>query len=573
MGHQLLENLGIVFLLGIFSQWIAWRMRIPVIVLLTSLGILAGPVFGILQPERVFGDLLHPFIELGVALILFEGGLLLKFQEFKKRPKGMMRLFSLGVVLNWFMGAVAAHYIAGISWQVSLLIAGILIVTGPTVILPALREAKLKTSVSTYLKWEGIVNDPIGVIIAVLVYEYIVFSGSMSGAQFIALSILKIIIISFVLSFSVSYLISWLSKRALLPEFLKQPIIISFIFILFILSEHFQKGSGLLTITLFGILLGNSHYASLKELKNFGESISIFTVSTVFIILSASLDLKVWYGLDWRHYLLIFMLAFVIRPIGIFVATIKSNMRLRERVLIGLYGPRGIVAASVAGAIGGGLYELGYDEAKYILPVIFSVILLTVIIHSFWLNFLAEKLDLKNYGEHGVLIVGANQWSVQLAEKLHDLGLPVMITDSSWYKLTVARMKGIETYFGYILNDLEYGEPDISRFDYLITTSEDDSYNSLVCHKLKHVFGAEHVYQIPKHVDDFSQQHGLTIKDYYTLDDSENALFENMLKRFHFGWTFRSTELKDTYTYEQFKEDNPRGKTVPLLILRANQRV
>lgn len=573
MEHQLLSTLGIVFTLGMIAQWFAWKFRFPVIVLFTAFGILAGPVFGIIDPKSAFGPMLHPMVELAVAMILFEGGLLLKFHEFEKTAKGMVRLFSLAVLLNWGIGSAVGYYIGGLSLSTAMLIAGILIVTGPTVIIPALREAKLKPSTASYLKWEGIINDPFGAIFAVLIYEFIIFSGAGSGVEFIVISLSKIILVSIVLSFATRFVILWLSKHALVPEFLKVPFVMSWIFILFIASEHLQKGAGLLTITLFGLLLGNSKYSSLRDVKRFGENISVFTVAIIFIMLSASLELSVWLELDWRHFTFIGLMSFVVRPVAILLSTFKSGMRFKERILIGLYGPRGIVAASVAGAVGTGLYEIGYKEGRFVLPIIFSVILLTVIVHSFWLNWLAIKLDLKSHGEDGVLILGASPWSIQLAEKLKQLQVPVLVSDTSWYKLAPARMAGLEVHFGALMDDLEYGEPDTSEINYLIAATEDDYYNSLVCHKLRHTFGTDHVYQIPIHEDEFSQQHSLTRKDYCALDDSTEALYENMMKKYHNGWNFHSTELKEAYTIEQFKSDNPPENTVPFCILRANGRV
>ncbi len=573
MEYALLKTLGIVFSLGIFSQWVAWRLRFPVIVLLTGLGILFGPALGIIDPHEALGELLHPLIELAVAIILFEGGLLLKFHEFRKAPLGMMRLFSLAVFINWILGSLAGRYIGGLNWGTSLLIAGILIVTGPTVILPALREAKLNKSTSSCLKWEGIVNDPIGAVIAVLVYEYIVFSGKVSGLEFVMLSIAKIIGISFALSFATRSLFLWFSKRALVPEFLKVPFLVSSILILFILAEHLQKGAGLLTITIFGILIGNSNFSSLRDIKRFGESVSVFTVSAVFIILSASLDLEIWYKLNWQHFVLIFVLAFIIRPVGIMFSTVNSGIKIRERILIALYGPRGIVAASVAGAVGTGLYDVGYGEGEFVLPIIFSVIILTVVVHSFWLDFLAKKLKLKIEGEHGVLIVGASPWSIQLARAIKEKGIPVMVTDTSWHRLAPAKREDIEVHYGHIMDDLDYGEPDISAFEYLIAATEDDHYNTLVCHKLRHVFGSDHVYQIPIHGDFFDHSRELMSEEYCALGNSEKALHENMMRNYHHGWDFKSLVLSEECDLETIQQQHFFEDSIPFMLIKANKRI
>lgn len=573
MHYDLLETLGIVFGLGILSQWIGWKLKFPVIILLTLFGILFGPVFKILHPHEVFGDLLHPFIELGVAIILFEGGLLLKAKEFESQSKGMLRLFSVAVLLNWSLGTLSLFLISDVSIGVSLLIAGILIVTGPTVILPALREAKLKKRVANYLKWEGIINDPIGAVIAVIVYEYLIYSGKYAATAVVISSLFRIIVISAFLSYFVRTLILWLTKRALVPEFLKIPFLISSILTLFVFSEHMEKGAGLLTITIFGVLLGNSNYSSLKEIKKFGESISVFTVSAVFIIISASLDLSMWQQLNIYHYIVIFMFAFIIRPISIFLSTINSEMDIKERLLIGLYGPRGIVAASVAGAIGTGLYQSGIEEGKFVLPIIFSVIIVTVVFHSSWLGILARRLKLKNPGEHGLLIVGASPWTVQLGLKLKELNIPFIISDASWYKLTRARIRNMPVHHGQILNDSDTLDLDLNSINYLLAATEDDHYNSLICHKLEHNFGKEHVYQIPIHEDTFRQQHGLLAKDFCAFDNSNEALHENMMKNYHNGWNFKSTILNDKLNLNTFMETQNKNEIIPFIIIRANKRI
>jgi NhaP-type Na+/H+ or K+/H+ antiporter len=572
MNLGILETLGIVFSLGITSQWLGWKLKIPVIILLTLSGILVGPVFGLVNPHAVFGNLLHPLIELGVAIILFEGGLLLKASEYKKQSEGMKRLFSVSVLLNWGIGTLACYYIAGLSLNISLLICGLLIVTGPTVIMPALREARLKKRVSNYLKWEGIVNDPVGAILAILVYEYILFSSAYVTSGMLFVSLIKIVLISLGFSYGARWLTLWLTKKALIPEFLKLPFLVSSVIGLFALSESFQHGTGLMTVTLFGILLGNSDYSSLAEVKKLGESISIFTVSGVFIILSATMNMEIISMLQPVHYIFILLVAFVVRPISILISTIGSEMSFNERLLIGLYGPRGIVAASVAGAIGSKLTSQGIDEGKYILPIVFLVIIFTVVFHSFSLSPLANKLGLKNKGEHGVLIVGASVWSVQLAIKLRELKIPVLISDTSWYKLTRARIRGIDFHHGQAIADYDGGQVDLTEINYLIAANEDDHYNSLVCNKFSHVLGKEHVYQIAIHDATFRQQHGLGQRDICFLHRPDVGRYENLNTKYHEGWNFKSIEITEEFSLEDFKADED-NKDVILFAIVDDSRI
>ena len=169
--------IALIGILGIGAQWVAWRTGWPAIVLMLGAGLLAGPIFGVLDPEAAFGDMLVPMISIGVALILFEGGLSLDFRELRKYGGGVWRLVIIGVPLGWFFGSLAGYYVAGLVWPIAILFAGILVVTGPTVVIPLLRQTSVQQRPAALLKWEAIVNDPFGALCAVIAYEYFRYAG------------------------------------------------------------------------------------------------------------------------------------------------------------------------------------------------------------------------------------------------------------------------------------------------------------------------------------------------------------------------------------------------------------
>lgn len=574
MGHQLLEFFGVIIFVGTLCQWVGWKLKVPAIILLSLAGFFLGPVFGFINPNLLFGDILFPMIEMSVAIILFEGGLNLRIHEFKEVSSGLKRLFTLGVVFNWVLGTLAAIFIGGFSLNVSLLMSAILVVTGPTVIIPVLRQAKLNKRCSNFLKWEGIVNDPIGAFLASMVFQFILIKNrGESGSELVFISILKTLFISAMLSLGLKKVFKVLTKKKLIPDYLEIPVILSMVIGSFIGSELFQKGSGLFTVTLLGILIGNTRLSVLEELRQFKESITVIIITTLFVTLASTIDLKILSTLTLRHILFIASIVFVIRPIAIFLSTIGSEMSLKERLLVGFFGPRGIVAISIAGIVSTELSGISLPQAELILPVLFTIVLSTVIIHSLILKPLANILGLRHQNEKGILIVGATDWSIDLATKLKNLNLSVLLADISWYKLTKARQQGINTYYGQVLNDIDYGKPDIDGLSNLLALTDNDSYNELLCHKFSTFFDSKRVHKLPIHQEKGIHFERVKNKDICMLIDNDEALFENMQRKSYQGWIFKSTHLTEKFTFEDFNVLYAGKNPILFLIIRNNDGV
>ena len=568
---NLLNELGIIVGVAIFTRWLAWKIKTPAIILLILAGLLVGPVFNFINPQETFASLYYPIIEIAIAIILFEGGLNLKFHEFKSIASGISRLISLGITLNWILGTLAAHYLANLSWSVSFVISAILVVTGPTVIIPAIRQARLDRKVGQYLKWEGIINDPLGVLLATLAFEFVIYQGS-SSLQFIFVSLLKVLFLAFVLSAVFGLILKLLIQKSLIPDFLKVPVILAAVIVLYVLSSSIYEGSGLLAATLLGIFFGNQDLKFSTELSKFKESISIFAISVVFILLSSSLDFVILERIDFKTFGFILLVSFVTRPVALLLSTVGSSMAFKERLLVSLYGPRGIVAASMAGILGVKLSAAGYEGSEMILPIVFAIIFLTVLVSGFSLEPIAKALKLSVRNSHGLLLIGASPWVLDFARKLKELKIPVLIVDSSSSKLKDAMNAGIDCHCGEILTDLDEGKIDLTKYNYAFAVTYNDSFNALVCEKLSEDFERSNLFQLPIHggntsLDELPESLGGT-----PLDQNK-ALYENLLKRHYESWEFVSNEISPSFSFADLITKYKDSDAIHFLLLHKDQKL
>jgi NhaP-type Na+/H+ or K+/H+ antiporter len=568
LGSAMLTTIGSIILIGMFAQWMAWKQKIPSIISLLVSGFLVGPVFGILNPREVMGqDVIFSIVEISVALILFDGAMQLKFSEFKPVSSGLKRILTLGVVIHFVLITTAAHFIMNVSIGFSALLGGILVVTGPTVIMPALREANMNKRVSNYLKWEGILTDPVGAIVAVVVFDAIVLSAETDPLTVLT-SIIKIILISFAFSFFIKFLLNVSLRKKLIPEFLQIPFITSLVICSFVFSNELQHGSGLLTVTILGILIGNSKIDILFNLRSFKENITTMCISFVFIIITASIPLEVFKMIELPHIIFILLVSFVLRIVAILISTYKSQMDFKEKILIGSYGPRGIVAASVASVLSAEMLNEGIKVGDLFLPIVFLVILTTVISHGLILKPLCRRLGLEGNDRNGIVFIGTMPWVLDLAIKLKGIGIPVMVTSASWYKLSPFRKMGISTYYGQVLDHLETGDLDLNEYSSLIAMSENDSFNILACEKFSRYLGQENVYHLKKSRNFIHDQYNIDKSSYCLLLNNFELRYENLMKFYQYGWAFKDTKLTDNYTFQEFRLDNE--KAIICMLIRED---
>ncbi|GAA0737741.1 cation:proton antiporter [Sphingomonas japonica] len=559
MIDSLLVKFALIGILGIGAQWLAWRTGRPAIALMLIAGILAGPVTGIIVPDRDLGVLQEPIIKLAVAVILFEGGLSLNFRELRHAGWPVLRLVVLGVPIGWALGTLAAYYGAGLSWDVALLLGGVLVVTGPTVIGPMLRTLRVPRRVSDTLKWEGIVNDPIGALLAVGILSYVTYEGSSVDVGAIAAEVGAASALAALIGVALGYAITWLFPRGLVPEYLKAPVLLVTVIAGFVLADLIKHETGLITVTIMGVVMANKPIHTSRALHRFKEDLAVLLVSGVFIILSATLDWETISAFRIEFVLFLLLLLFVVRPLTVLSSLLFTAMPWRERLFIAWIAPRGIVAIAILGLFAFRLTEAGFAEAGALVPLSFAVVAVTIFAHGFSAGWVARRLGIDLGKGEGVLIVGANDWTTAFGAYLKHLGYPVTIADTSTFALRAARRADLTTYRGEVLDEVTADDLDLGQFQLLLAASDNDSYNALVCADLGPEMGYEKMAQTAP-----AQRGGgrapILLESAATVDDLQRRIAD--------GWGFGRTRLTDQFGFADYRARLPDGGE-PIAVKRA----
>lgn len=563
---SLMVKIALIGLLGIGAQWVAWRTGRPAIALMLIVGIIAGPVLGIIDPERDFGALQEPIIKLAVAVILFEGGLSLNFRELRQAGGAVTMMVLIAGPIAWILGTAAAHYGAGLSWEISALLGGIMIVTGPTVIGPMLRTLRVPARVRNILKWEGIVNDPIGALLAVGIYAYITYEGPDANIAVISMDVLAASFVAGLLGAALGFAITWLFPRGHVPEFLKAPFLLITVIAGFVIADLIKHETGLITVTVMGVVMANRHIYSSQALHRFKEDLAVLLISGVFIILSATLDWETVQQFQFRFIVFLILLLFLVRPISVLVALLFTSVPWRERLFIAWIAPRGIVAVAITGLFALRLVEYGMPGAEALVPLSFAVVIATIFAHGFSAAWVAEKLGIAEGKGEGVLIVGATRWSVALGKLLKKMDIDVMIADTSQFALRRARQEELRIHQGDILDEAHNDNVDLGEFQHLIVATDDDSHNQLITADLGPEMGFDQITRLS------NDSRGKSRVGYGRILFESGADFASLLDRERAGWRFSKTNITPVFSAEEYRRNLGEGEE-PLAVLKEDGRL
>jgi len=586
VSNMLPFKIALIGILGIGAQWLAWKLQRPAIVLMAIAGLIFGPLISWLltlnipaqltgtldlfrlDPIHDFGDLYRPMIGLAVAIILFEGGMTLRFKYLGDARKAVIRMVLLASPIAWLLGTCAAHYIVGLAWDISAMVGGLFVVTGPTVIMPLLRQAHLKSRPANVLKWEGIVNDPLGALFAVGGYEFIRFSQTEASMYLVFGKLTFAALFGTVMGIISGYGLAWSFRKGHIPEYLKAPILLAWILAIFVMANTMAAETGLLAVTALGMTMANTKFASMVELHRFKENIAIILVSGVFVILTATLTPEILVEMvkEWRVAAFVLTMMIFVRPIAVMLSTLWSGLNWKESLLISFIAPRGVVAVAVAGLFAAELTAIGRTDGALFVPLAFALVFATVLFAGFFIGPLSKALGLASGGGDGVMIVGANPWSLGLAKALKEMDVKVLVADTNWRRLRGARLEGHSTFYGEVLSENADYSLDHSAFNHLIAATPNDAYNALVCVEFAPELGRHRVFQVTSGDNDEEDADTIAFTSRGRTLTSRGRSFDSLTRDWWGGWRFRSTTLSEEYTLDDLYKD--RGDDLDLILAK-----
>jgi len=554
--------LAMVVVLGVGAQWLAWKIRIPSILLLLVLGILAGPVMRSLfegspfaiDPDELFKkDTLLSLVGIAVGLILYEGGLTLNFKQLSSNWKPVTLLVTTGALVTWIIAGISAYYLFDLDREIAVLLGAILIVTGPTVVGPMLAHIRPSGNSGLILKWEGIVIDPIGVGAAVLVFEAIT-SDSANGISPVLQSIAITIAAGTGLGVLAALLLQNLLTKFWVPDYLQNPVSLMLVIATFTASNQIMPESGLLATTVMGITLANQKKVDVHHILEFKENLRVLLIAVLFIVLAARLQIEQLKDLDWLSVFgFLFILIVVARPLAVFLATVGAGLTWRERIFIAWLAPRGIVAAAAAAIFSLGLetHTEHLSGGENLVPITFAVIIGTVAFYGLTTPWAAKLLGVADQNPQGIIFIGAPSWARSIAKVLSARGIKVLLVDTNRQNVRDARMDHLPALQENILTLGDTSQLDLRGIGRVFATTPNDEVNTLALQRFKGIFESSNLYQLPSRRAKKNHDDTTSDRRWRVLFD-HNADYGGLESRIHNGWVVKATTISDEFTYEDY---------------------
>ncbi len=506
MSGTVLIDIVVVIVLAIGAQWLAWRIRVPSILLLLIVGFMAGPVMGILPPEQLQGEWVFAFVSLAIGIILFEGGLNLRLTELSGVGRAVFNLVTIGVALTGILAAIAARYVLEMPWEIAVVLGSILTVTGPTVVLPLIRHVRPSGRVNAIAKWEGITIDPVGAIVAVLVLEAVIamheygVNGGTGGMLTTIIPSLRALLTTAAVSIGVSLLggilMLFMLRRHLVPDYLQSSFALTIVILVFALSNSLHEESGLFAVTIMGVFLANQPYANVRNITKFKEDLQSLLIGCLFILLSARLNFDALTYFDVRAFIFLGILIIVIRPVAVVLSSLRTKLNWKEQGFIAWLAPRGIVAAAVASLFSVRLEAVyGAEVAGPLVPIVYMVIIGTVTVYGLTLQPVARLLGLADSNPQGILFLGAKIWVQSIAKAIQEQGIAVLLIDANERNIEQAQDQDLPAIAADALEEQVLDELDLSGIRRFMALTANDDTNSLAALRFKEVFGSGDVFQ------------------------------------------------------------------------------
>jgi NhaP-type Na+/H+ or K+/H+ antiporter len=493
---DILAGLGLVIVLAVAARLLAQRLRVPALVILLPVGFIAGAMTDDVHPEALLGAAFQPFVSLGVGLILFEAGLRLDLSELERAMRTVVwRLVGVGAIVTLVCVSLAARYVVGLEWGLATVLGAILVVSGPTVVLPLLAFIRPSERVRSVLKWEGTLIDPLGALLGVIAL-HAVLQGAIGEKPFHFGVLLSSIAVGIGIGLAAALVLGVLLRQAMRSD-PAQGIAVTLMMVAAAVvgADLLREDSGLIAAAVMGAILAGRRELDVSRIVEFHGTVVELLIGILFVLISASVSPSQVHAVLWDSLALVGLMVFVIRPLAVALGTLGSALDWRERAFAAWMAPRGIVAGATASSFALALGEAGIADAERLLPIVFVAIFATVVIYGLSGAVVARLLGVAGGGAPATLLVGGAP-ALLLAEELRAAGARVVLWSNRAEARAAAQEVGIEADAPPFGPEAVRLEAELEDVGVALVVDESEDYNGLAAHQLREVLGEARVHVV-----------------------------------------------------------------------------